>query len=396
MTILVLNAGSSSLKFALFAKEAAEPSVRGIIDWKGDQQTTLTVEPAGTSKQHKQVEAADYLAGVKLILATLEEGGYLKEPVTAVGHRVVHGGVEFRGSVRIDAKVKETIQRLSEQAPLHNPPALETIRAAEQALPDVPHVAVFDTAFHATLEPSAYLYAVPFAWYEQWGIRRFGFHGISHEYCSRRAAEMLERDAKDLRLVICHLGNGCSATAVKGGKSIATTMGFTPLEGLMMGTRSGSVDPGVLLSLLNQGKLTAEQLDQMLNHESGLLGISGVSSDFRSVQQAADQGHNRAQLALRMYANRVRTAVGALAVHMGGLDALVFTAGVGENSASLRAAVCPGLECLGLRLDSDKNNRCQPDKDIAQEGSEGRILVIRTREELLIAQEAAKVEKNQY
>jgi acetate kinase len=392
MSILVLNAGSSSLKFSVFAQDA-DPVASGLIDWKGGQEASLTITRTGADRKQYPVQVAGYRDAMARILDALRAEKVLTpaQPVAAVGHRVVHGGAEFRGSVRIDAHVLATIERLIALAPLHNPPALEVMRAAEQALPGIPSVAVFDTAFHASLPPSTFLYPVPYPWYEQWGVRRFGFHGISVAYCAGRAAEMLGRAAQEVRLIICHLGNGCSATAVKNGASIATTMGFTPLEGLMMGTRSGSVDPGLLLNLLEQGKLDARQLDQALNHESGLLGISGVSSDYRLVETAANQGNERARLALEMFAGRVRLTIGALAVQLGGVDALVFTAGVGENSSSLRKNACIGLECLGLRLDEAKNTACKPDTDIAASSSSGRILVIRTREDLLIARETRKV-----
>jgi len=258
--------------------------------------------------------------------------------------------------------------------------------AAETALPGVPHIAVFDTAFFAELPPRAFVYPLPYSWYADWGVRRFGFHGISHAYCAARAEEMLGRSA-GLRLIVCHLGNGCSASAVRDGTAIATTMGYTPLEGLMMGTRSGSVDPGILLHVLRHRGLNAEQLDHALNHESGLLGVSGISSDFRAVQEATRAGHERARLALDIYADRVRATIGALAVTLGSVDALVFTAGVGEHSADLRAAVCEGLECLGLRLDAASNAECKPDADVASASSTGRILVLHTQEEMMIARE---------
>ena len=261
--------------------------------------------------------------------------------IAAVGHRVVHGGAVFHSSVRIDAGVKKSLAELSELAPLHNPPALAAMEAAEAALPGVPQVAVFDTAFFARLPPQAFVYPLPYEWYTDWGIRRFGFHGISHAYCATRTAEMLGRDPASLRIITCHLGNGCSATAIRGGNAIATTMGFTPLEGLMMGTRSGSVDPGILVHVLSHKGVSPEKLDHILNHGSGLLGVSGVSSDLREVTKAADAGHERARLALAIFADRVRQTI-ALAVTLGGVDALVFTAGIGEHSVSLRAAACEG------------------------------------------------------
>jgi acetate kinase len=255
----------------------------------------------------------------------------------------------------------------------------------------VPHVAVFDTAFHATLPPEARTFPVPYRWTSDWGIRRFGFHGLSHAYCSRRAAELLGRPPDELQLVICHLGGGCSDAAVRGGRCVATTMGFTPLDGLMMATRSGSVDPGILLHVQRRHGLTVEQVEAALNHESGLLGVSGISGDMREILAAARAGHERARLALAVYTRRVRQAVGALAVTLGGVDALVFTAGVGEHAAEVRAAVCDGLECLGLELDGEANTACRPDADVARRSSRGRILVIATREDLTMLQQVIQV-----
>jgi acetate kinase len=252
-------------------------------------------------------------------------------------------------------------------------------------------VAVFDTAFHATLPPEAYTYAVPESWTRELGIRRFGFHGLSHAYCSRRAAEMLERPLEELRLVVCHLGHGCSAAAVQGGCSVDTTMGYTPLEGLMMGTRSGSIDPGIILYLQQHCGYTVEQLEKALNRDSGLLGVSGISADMREVLEAAHTGHVNARLALAIYAHRVRQAVGALTVTMGGIDALVFTAGVGEHAGEVRDSICSGLECLGLEIDVKANASCRPDADIARRESRARILVIATREDVTMLQEVVKV-----
>jgi acetate kinase len=396
LSVLVINAGSSSLKFGLFNAEAREALVSGLIDWTGGKQQADLVVRVGESEQVRtQLPASGHGAAVEEAVRRLTESGSAISgrdgAITAVGHRVVHGGTRFRSSVRIDQEVKAAIGNLVELAPLHNPPALEGIEAAEKALPGVPQVAVFDTAFYASLPPRAYLYPLPYEWYTDWGVRRFGFHGISHAYCAGRAAELLGARASGSRIVVCHLGNGCSATAIRDGVAVATTMGFTPLEGLMMGTRAGSVDPGVLLYVQSRRGVSTDRLDSTLNHGSGLLGVSGVSSDFRQVESAAERGNERACLALDIYADRVRAAVGSLAVTLGGIDALVFTAGVGENSASLRAAACDGLECLGLQIDPSRNASCRPDSDVAASESPARILVIHTREELLIARETLKV-----
>ena len=311
--------------------------------------------------------------------------------VAVVGHRVVHGGAEFRDAVLIDGRVKAAIASLNKLAPLHNPPALKAIEAVEALLPGVPQVAVFDTAFFAHLPPKAFLYALPYEYYERWGIRRFGFHGLSHGYCAGRAAELLGRPLSELRVITCHLGGGCSAAAVQGGVAIATTLGFSPLDGLMMSTRSGSVDPGILLYLQREHGLTVEQLDHTLNYSSGLLGISGVSPDLAQVEAAAAQGNQRARLAFEMFADRVRSAIGALAATLGGVDALTFTDRIGEHSASLRAAACDGLAFMGLRLDPGRNAHPKPDADVAKPDSAARVFVIHTQEELMVAREARRV-----
>ncbi len=396
MSILVINAGSSSLKFALFDAEARQSLATGLIDWRVDpRQAELVLKPSEGEAIRSRESVSDHRAAVRHAVDKLAglpgpSGGHAKT-ITVVGHRVVHGGARFQEPVRIDEDVKNEIAKLAELAPLHNPAALEAIEAAESALPNVPHIAVFDTSFFAALEPRAYIYPLPYAWYTDWGIRRFGFHGISHAYCAGRAAEFLSRDPAALRLVICHLGNGCSASAIRGGRAVQTSMGYTPMEGLMMGTRAGSVDSGVLLHVQRRHNRSADQVDHALNEESGLLGVSGVSSDYRQVEAAAHKGEERARLALAIYADRVRAAVGALAVTMGGVDALVFTAGVGEHAAELRATVCQGLEILALRLDGERNSACSPDADIAAANSPGRILVLRTQEELMIAREARRV-----
>jgi acetate kinase len=391
MSILVFNAGSSTLKFVLFDGDPLTELAAGTVDWKSAAaQASVSLKTADGTSRQQYAFINGYADAVEHALAMLEEVCSLAD-VRACGHRVVHGGERYRQPVRIDAAVRQGIAMLSELAPLHNPPALAAIEAATKALPAVPHAAVFDTAFFADQPPERFLYPLPLAWYADWHIRRFGFHGISHHYCTLRAAELLGRD--DARLVICHLGNGCSASAVAGGQAITCTMGFTPLEGLMMGTRSGSIDPAIVLHLLRRGLLSVDAIDEALTHRSGLLGVSGVSGDFRAVETAAHEGHDRSRLALRLYVDRVRAAIGALAVTTGGLDAVVFTAGVGEHSAWLRGEVCRGLECLGLRLDATANEACQADADVATGDSAGRILVLHTREELLIARQTAALAK---
>ena len=440
MAILVLNAGSSTVKFALFDFDTLEVLLRGLLDWAGKTgQATVRLEMPGQPPCCQDLEVPSYreavFAALNLlqqrlgILATKEteahppsggEGfglgrqvprasqpicsgqhpvfqshsvlsGLGGRKIRVIGHRLIHGGEEIRTPVWIDAPMKQTIARYRHLAPLHIPAGLEAIEAAEEALPGVPQVGIFDTAFFAHIPPAAYLYPVPYEWYTQWGIRRYGFHGTSHAYCTERAAEMLGRPVEELNMIICHLGQGGSATAVQAGKAITNTMGFTPLEGFMMGTRSGTVDPGILLYVMREHGLSVEQLDYILHHRSGLLGLSGVSSDFRQVELAAAQGNPRAQLALDVYAYRVRAMVGALAVTLGRVDVLVFTGGIGENSAWLRKEVCRGLECIGVHLDPEKNQSLRPDADIAQPASPARVLLIHTREDYMIARQARQM-----
>ncbi|NLX99172.1 MAG: acetate/propionate family kinase, partial [Rhodopirellula sp.] len=400
--ILVFNAGSSSVKFGLYQFDSLEVLGSGLLDFSGgtdSHRATLTLSPRDQSPQRLELDAPDYGTGVRHALVALGTSGLVDKElraVRAVGHRLIHGGEKIRTPVLIDAAMKETIRQFAHLAPLHIPAGLETIAACEAALPAAVQVGVFDTAFFADIPPVAYLYPVPYQWYQDWGIRRFGFHGTSHAYCTTQATEMLGRQADDsLCLVICHLGHGSSATAVRGGVAVTNTMGYTPLEGFMMGTRSGSVDPGILLHVLRERGMSVEQLDEALHKQSGLLGISGVSADFRRVELAAAEGNPRAQLALGMYAYRVRAMIGALAVTLGRIDGLVFTGGIGENSVLLRQDICQGLECIGVRLDLDRNATARPDADIAQDASAARVLLIRTREEYMIASQTRQTVESQ-
>jgi acetate kinase len=393
MNILLLNAGSSSLKGTLMESANSRVVARGQGDWAGSVTRYQYTGPDGTERSEEVTWKGHAEAVHRFVFDLMHEEPIAladRSALAAVGHRVVHGG-QFTSSVLITPEIRSRISALAELAPLHNPPSLATLAAAEAELPDVPHIAVFDTAFHATLLPEARTYPVPGSWTRDWGIRRFGFHGLSHAYCARRAAEMLGSLGDELRLVICHLGHGCSASAVRGGRCVDTTMGFTPLEGLMMATRSGTIDPSIVLHVQQHHGLTAEQVESALNRESGLLGVSGLSGDMRQVLAAAKEEHEQARLALGIYAHRVRQAIGALAVTMGGIDALVFTAGVGEHAGEVRAAVCARLECLGLELDAEANATCRPDADVAQRGSRGRILVISTREDVTMLREVIQV-----
>ena len=401
MKILVLNAGSSSQKSCLYElndvlpNRPPQPVWEAQIDWNHRQGVAqLKVETASGTEQEEEFASDSREAVISRMLETLWQGktqviNSLKE-IDIVGHRVVHGGQDYQQSTLISPDVKEAIARLSVFAPVHNPVNLEGIEALEKILPNRPQVAVFDTAFHAQLPPAAFVYPGPYEWLED-GIRRYGFHGISHQYCARRAAQILNRDLTHLRLISCHLGNGCSLAAIRGGWSVDTTMGFTPLDGLMMGSRSGAIDPGIIIHLLRRSDLTSEKLDNILNRNSGLKGISGVSGDMRQIGEAITQGNERAQLALDIYIHRLRAGIGAMLASLGGLDALIFTAGVGENSAVVRAAACEAFGFLGLKLDGKKNQHSPVDQDIAAVDSAARVLVIHTQEDWEIARECWKL-----
>ncbi|MEM7726255.1 MAG: acetate kinase [Cyanobacteria bacterium P01_A01_bin.45] len=398
MKILILNAGSSSHKICLYKITAKSPSLspplplwESKIDWTHRQGIAELEVKTSTGASLQKLMSSDSRADVmSYCLKTITEGNTktidrLSE-IDAVGHRVVHGGKNYRESVVITEEVKKAIAKLSELAPAHNPANLAGIELMEEYLTDVPQFAVFDTAFHSTLTDEAAVYPLPYEWLEK-GIKRYGFHGISHHYCTRRSTEILGKDINSLKLVICHLGNGCSLSAVRNGYSIDTTMGFTPLDGLMMGSRCGSVDPGILIYLLKQSDYSVTRLEQILNQESGLKGISGISNDLRQVFEASQEGNKRAQLALSIYIHRLNSGIGAMVASLGGLDVLVFTAGVGENSAIIRQKVCENWQFLGLQLDNKKNNSHPQDTDIAQTDSKVRVLVIQTQEDWAIAQE---------
>jgi acetate kinase len=400
MNILIMNAGSSSQKSCLYRFiETTNPNIvpaplwSGQIDWTARPKiATLKVQTTSHTWQ-ESCPASPRSPVLHKLLETLWRGEtqVISSPTAIdwVGHRVVHGGAEYHESVQITAEVKAAIARLAAFAPVHNPVNLEGIEMIEALLGEVPQVAVFDTAFHSTLPAVAYTYPGPYEWLDQ-GIRRYGFHGISHQYAAQRAAQLLERDLMSLRLITCHLGNGCSLTAVREGQSVATTMGFTPLEGVMMGTRSGSVDPGILLHLLQQG-YSADDLDRTLNKESGLLGISGLSNDLRQIHSAIAEGNSRAQLAFDLFIHRLQSAISSLLPSLGGLDALVFTGGIGENDPKVWTQACAAFDFLGLKLDGGRLEHSPDDRDIAKEDSAVRVLVIHAQEDWAIAQECWRV-----
>jgi acetate kinase len=389
--ILVCNAGSSSLKFSLFDAEDEVLVADGGIDWL-KKPAQLVFRGPNQPEIREDLKLEKHADAVVRILDHLQADAsaplQCPEDLRAVGHRVVHGGEHYTSAVRINAEVKRTLEELTELAPLHNPASLEGINAVEQVLPKIPQVAAFDTAFHATLSEAARTYPLPRKWTREWGIRRYGFHGLSHSYCATEAAKRIGRGVS--RLVIAHLGNGASVSAVLDGVCVDTSMGFTPLEGLMMATRSGTVDPGVLIYLLRQKGLNAEELDNALNHESGLLGVSGVSSDLRQLLSEPSSNPD-ARLAVDVYVHRIVQTIGAMTATLGGIDALVFTAGVGERSAKIRKRVCEKLNYLGTDLDPAANENCHPDADIATPASAVRILVIATREDLTIMRETRRL-----
>lgn len=395
MKILILNAGSSSHKCCLYTIEGtlpdhpSEPFWEAQLDWHDPNTATLTVKAKQRCKLEKDLSSISRSEALLHLLETLWQGETqvilsLKE-IDVVGHRVVHGGKDCRASVVVTQEVKDAISSLSPLAPTHNPANLEGIELMEQLLGDIPQVAVFDTAFHSQMSDVAATYPGPYDWIKQ-GIRRYGFHGISHQYCAQRTTQILKRDLADLRLIICHLGNGASLTAVKHGQSIDTTMGFTPLDGLMMGNRSGAVDPGILIYLMRQG-YSADQLDQLLNQDSGLKGISGVSHDLRDIEDAISKGNPQAKLARDIYVHRLKSCLGSMLMSLGGVDVIVFTAGLGEHSTGIRGETCEALSFLGVKIDATKNDSSPVDQEISTPESTVRILVIHTQEDWAIARD---------
>jgi acetate kinase len=395
MNVLVLNSGSSSQKSCLYEIGDTVPDDppdcvwEGTIEWAGDAAECSIRNARGVSRKDRASVTSRGEAMERLLNSLWSgETQAISGPsaIDVVGHRVVHGGPQHFEPSIVTAKVKSAIESISVFAPLHNRAELEGMEIVAKLLGAVPQIAVFDTGFHRTMPLSAATYPGPYDWFEQ-GIRRYGFHGINHQYCAQRAAQLLGKNLNSLKLVTCHLGNGCSLAAIVDGRSVDTTMGFTPLEGLMMGTRSGSVDPGILTYLVRQRHLSGQQLDEILNQKAGLLGISGISSDMRKILAASKKGHERAKLALDIYVHRLRSGIGAMIAVLGGVDALVFTAGVGENSPEVRAAVCENFAFLDLRLDQGKNAQSPVDEDISAPDATVRILVIHAQEDWMIARE---------
>ena len=391
MNVLVINCGSSSLKYQFINMNDESVLAKGLVERIGIEGSVLTHQKAGQDKVVIQEPMENHKVAINLVLKALVDASYgavkSLDEVDAVGHRVVHGGEKFADSVLISDEVIEAMKECIELAPLHNPPNIIGIEACKELLPTVPMVAVFDTAFHQTMPAESFIYPLPYELYEELGIRRYGFHGTSHKYVAERVKALTGKSLEGLKVITCHLGNGASLTAIKDGKSFDTSMGMTPLEGLVMGTRCGDIDPAIVTFLMNKKNMSSDEVDNLMNKKSGVLGISGVSSDFRDIEGEAEKGNKRAQLALDKFAYIVKKYIGSYAAAMGGLDILVFTAGLGENSASARVQICDGLEFLGVGLDGEKNKTRGKEVEISKEESKVKIFVIPTNEELMIARD---------
>ncbi|AGX05827.1 MULTISPECIES: acetate kinase [Bacillaceae] len=392
--IIAINAGSSSLKFQLFEMPSEEVITKGLIERIGLNDAVFSISVNG-EKQTEVTEIPDHEVAVKLLLNKLTDLKIIEslDEIEGIGHRVVHGGEEFADSAVITEEVLSKIDALSELAPLHNPANITGIKAFQQVLPNVPAVAVFDTAFHQTMPESSFLYSLPYEYYEKFGIRKYGFHGTSHKYVSERAAELLGRPLEQLRLLSCHLGNGASIAAIEGGKSIDTSMGFTPLAGVTMGTRSGNIDPALIPFIMEKTGKSADEVLNVLNKESGMLGVSGFSSDLRDIEVQASEGNERAELALEVFANRIHKYIGSYASRMYGVDAIIFTAGIGENSAEIRERVLQGLEFMGVYWDPALNKVRGEETFVNYPHSPVKVIIIPTNEEVMIARDVVRLAK---
>ncbi|MDR7664350.1 acetate kinase [Methanosarcina sp. Z-7115] len=395
MKVLVINAGSSSLKYQLIDMSNESALAVGLCERIGIDNSIITQKRFDGKKLEKQTDLPTHKTALEEVVKALTdpEFGVIKDmaEINAVGHRVVHGGEKFTTSALIDAGVEKAITDCFELAPLHNPPNMMGISACAEIMPSTPMVAVFDTAFHQTMPAYAYMYALPYELYEKHGIRKYGFHGTSHKYVAERAALMLGKPEEETKIITCHLGNGSSITAVKGGKSVETSMGFTPLEGLAMGTRCGSIDPAVVPFIMEKEGLTSREIDTLMNKKSGVLGVSGLSNDFRDLDEAASQGNRRAELALEVFAYKVKKYIGEYSAVLNGVDAVVFTAGIGENSASIRKRILTGLDGIGIKIDDEKNKIRGQEIDISTPDAKIRVFVIPTNEELAIGRETKDI-----
>ena len=398
MNILVINCGSSSLKYQLINSESEEVLAKGLCERIGIDGSCITHQPKGGEKVKTEIAMPTHTQAVAAVIEKLtdEKVGVVKSlaEIDAVGHRIVHGGEKFASSVVIDAEVMKAIEDCNDLAPLHNPANLIGINSCSEIMPDVPMVAVFDTAFHQTMPKKAYLYGLPYEYYEKYKVRRYGFHGTSHDFVSNRVAEIMGRKREDLKIIVCHLGNGASVSAVKNGKCVDTSMGLTPLEGLIMGTRSGDIDPAIVSFLADKEGKTADEIINICNKKSGVLGLSGgVSSDFRDLAQAAADGNEKADIALKTWAYHVAKYVGAYAAAMNGVDVIAFTAGVGENNVDARAEVCSYLGYLGVTINAEANKKRGEEVEISTPDSTTKVYVVPTDEELAIARETARLVK---
>lgn len=395
MKVLVLNCGSSSIKYQMIETDRKEGLAKGQIERIGMSSAVLTHQPLGKEKIRIVGEILDHSIAMEYVIAVLlsKNHGVIEDTseIDAVGHRVVHGGETFSGSVLITDEVLKALKDNIELAPLHNPPNLKGIMAAKEHLPNIPQCGVFDTAFHSNMPPHAFLYGIPFKLYKRYKIRRYGFHGTSHRFVSERVAEILGKPIEELKIITAHLGNGGSMAAIKNGKSIDTTMGFTPLEGLLMGTRCGDLDPSIITYVMGKEELTISEVNTMLNKHSGLAGISGESSDMREIEQAVDEGDKKATYAFNVFNYRIKKYVGAYTAAMGGLDVLVFTGGIGENSTNVRKNVCENMSYLGMNLDLERNENASGEDIISTDDSRVKILRIPTNEELVIAMDTQKI-----
>ena len=394
INVLVINCGSSSLKFQLINSKSEAVIAKGLCERIGIEGSQMTYTPAGGVKQETVTPMKDHTEAIRLVLGALtdKENGVVKslDEIGAVGHRLVHGGENFASSTLITDEVIKAIEECNDLAPLHNPANLIGISACKELMPNTPMAGVFDTAFHQTMPEEAYLYGLPYHYYEDYKVRRYGFHGTSHSYVSARAAEVVGKAYEDLKIIVCHLGNGASVSAVKNGKCVDTSMGLTPLDGFVMGTRCGGIDPSVVTYVMNKEGFTPDEMSNLMNKKSGFLGISGVSSDCRDIKDAAAKGNARAQLALDMLVYQVKKVIGGYAAGMGGVDALVFTGGIGENDASIRAAICAGMDYMGLTID-EKANDTRSETRISIPGSKVDVWVIPTNEEILIARDTVEL-----
>jgi len=398
MKILVINSGSSSIKYQLFNMETNEVLAKGLVDKIGLNGSYIKNERNDGDKVKLEGDIFDHQGGIEYVLGVLisEKHGSLKtlDDIDAVGHRVVHGGEAFNGSVMITDEMIAKMEELIELAPLHNPPNLKGIYAVTSLMPTVPQVGVFDTAFHQTMDPHSFMYAIPYSLYTKYGIRRYGFHGTSHRYVSHRVAELMNKDIKELKIISCHLGNGASIAAIKHGKSVDTSMGLTPVEGLMMGTRTGDLDVGALTFIMGKEVIGLDATNTLLNKHSGVLGVSGVSSDMREVEEAAEAGNERAKLALDMYQYRVKKYIGSYTAAMGGVDVIIFTGGIGENADEMRKEITSNFEYLGLEFDNSKNKGVRgKEVELTKNSSRVKVWIVPTDEELVIARDTYEIVK---